>query len=72
MQPTPSANSTLDPVSWRTADGSAFFTGVSANGAPLPVFGTKGLLTAVVRRESDLECAVALDPARLSAPSRCG
>ena len=65
-----STNSTLNPVSWRTADGSAFFTGVSANGAPLPVFGTKGLLTAVVRRESDLECAVALDPARPSAEFR--
>lgn len=55
-------DSALRSVSWQPSEVAGYFSGVSVGGDPLPVFGTKGLLSAVVRRECDPECAVWLDP----------
>lgn len=56
-------DSALRSVSWHPSDVAGCFSGVSVGGEPLPIFGTKGLLSAVVRRESDPDCHIELHAA---------
>lgn len=72
MTATKTKNSTANfpAVAWRAADAPGFFAGVSVGGEALPVFGTKGLLSAVVRRESDPGCAVEVGAERPAAEFR--